>query len=453
VSARFLALAATLLLPVGAADPPWIPFSDAMAELTRSEEFREAFLKRLDQSPAGEFLGPEQIDRLRKILLERDWKSLDAFPGITVAGLERAVKIAGLAAKKQPEKGTLESSAPLGREDDFGIPTGGAPLALNAFLEDLGMGLLWGDRVDPALAAMHADSARLADVLNRLARGAGSYRVKTPWGVAQTPEQIIDFLAASGHDIDVRDGRYFANFGDLIYHGRDVLTPFWMDTLIVVPGTRRSLLVPAGHAQHELWVKGARVNVDIALYFGIDGKAVFRPIDTKDQAWVMGRAAHDYRGSAAREVIRLAGLIVAMYDRIQKKNSQMAFNGYYELGVCNEVSAMIEMKMQGETTLYPLPHDPKWFDGDTEADVLARRLPVDGRGGRGADFRRILGSLPVDDPAKLPLEPLRSDLLAVQSAFDRGELTRRLPPIFFWAGGILLLAALAFFLRWRRKGA
>ena len=117
----------------------------------------------------------------------------------------------------------------------------------------------------------------------------------------------MNALTKAGHDLEVRDSRYFANFGDLIYHGRDVLTPFWIDTGIPVPGTDRPLLVPVSHSQHEFVVRGPVVNADLSFYFGIDGEAVFRPSVTRDQAWVMGKVAHRYRGAEALEVMRLAG--------------------------------------------------------------------------------------------------------------------------------------------------
>jgi hypothetical protein len=128
--------------------------------------------------------------------------------------------------------------------------------------------------------------------------------------------------------------------------------------------------------------------------------------------------------------------------------------------VCNDVNAMIEQHMQGETTLFPLTHDPRYFAGDGEVEQLARVLPVDGRGAR-PDPRRILGSLPVADIAALPLPALRSDLEQVRGAWERGEL------VFVDAWGILewLAVSAAAFLallvtaavfgirRWRRRAA
>lgn len=125
--------------------------------------------------------------------------------------------------------------------------------------------------------------------------------------------------------------------------------------------------------------------------------------------------------------MRLAGAIVATYDAIQAANPGLPFGGYFALGVCNDANALIELAMQGETSLYPLTRDPALFPDDTEVGKLARRLPVDGRPGEPTDVRRVLATLPVDDLAALPLPELRGDLEAVSIAYrastlERGEL-------------------------------
>ena len=238
-----------------------------------------------------------------------------------------------------------------------------------------------------------------------------------------TPSALLDALMTAGHDLEVRDSRYFANFGDLIYHGRDVLTPFWIDTGLPVPGTDRTLLVPVSHSQHEFIVRGPVVNADLSFYFGIDGEAVFRPSVTRDQAWVMGKVAHRYRGAEALEVTRLAGGIVRAYSAIKQRHPDLPFGGYYALGVCNDVNAMIELKMRGETSLFPLTLDPQFFTGGGEVDQLAQRLPLDNGRDAKPEPRRILGSIPVAELSMLPLPSLRKDLEAVGAAWESGTLT------------------------------
>ncbi|MHA7062160.1 hypothetical protein [Azospirillum argentinense] len=430
-----------------------------MSELARNPEFVEALYRRLGRDPkAGGILGPDEIKRLREMILGKDFEGLDRFPGLTVQGMGRSVRLAGAMLSRSsdddlpPDPATAEQTAEQTAkemakemvEEGLGIPAVGTPPAPDAYLRPLGFGLEAGDRVDPALAERYADGLRLAELLNRLslnAPGGGErYRVvlvegQTDGRRLDTPRALMEALARNGHDVEVRDSRYFANFGDLIYHGRDVLTPFWIDTRLPVPGTDRNLLVPVSHSQHELIVRGPVVNADLSFYFGIDGQAVFRPSVTRDQAWVMGRVAHRYRGEEAMEVIRLAGVIVRAYDVIKRRHPELPFGGYYALGVCNDVNAMIELRMRGETTLFPLTLDPQFFTDTGEVGRLAASLPLDSRWRSAADPRRVLGSLPVDDLAALPLPSLREDLEKVRAAWEGGRLPR--PGV----GGITLLGA------------
>ncbi len=48
---------------------------------------------------------------------------------------------------------------------------------------------------------------------------------------------------------------------------------------------------------------------------------------------------------------------------IPRNSPDLPFGGYYALGVCNDVNAMIELHMQGETSLFPLTHDSDLFAG------------------------------------------------------------------------------------------
>ena len=416
-------------------EAPWLPVSQVMAELARNPEFVEALYRRLGRDPkAGGILGPDEIKRLREMILGKNFEELDRFPGLTVQGMGRSVRLAGAMLDRPsdddapPEPAPAEKAIETAAEEGLGIPAVGTPLAPDAYLRPLGFGLETGDRVDPALAEHYADSLRLAELLNRFSLntpdGGGHYRVVLDGRVLDTPRALVEALERSGHDVEVRDSRYFANFGDLIYQGRDVLTPFWIDTRLPVPGTDRNLLVPVSHSQHELVVRGPVVNADLSFYFGIDGQAVFRPSVTRDQAWVMGRVAHRYRGEEAMEAVRLAGVIVRAYDAIKRRHPELPFGGYYALGVCNDVNAMIELRMRGETTLFPLTLDPQFFTDEGEIGRLAESLPLDSRWRAVADPRRILGSLPVEDLAALPLPSLREDLEKVRTAWESGRLPR-----------------------------
>ena len=406
--ALFLAGMLVCRAPLLAEEPPWLPVSKVISELSQNPDFVEALYKRLGHDPkAGGILGPDEIKRLRELILGKNFEALDSFPGMTIPGMGRAVRLAAAAmdhsgdkAVPPPEvaKRAAEAATGAAVEEELGIPAAGEPPAPDAYLRPLGFGLEAGDRIDPVLAVQYADSLRLSEVLNRLSLnspdGGAGYRIVVGGQPVDTPSALMEALTASGHDLEVRDSRYFANFGDLIYHGRDVLTPFWIDTGLQVPGTDRNLLVPVSHSQHEFIVRGPMVNADLQFYFGIDGEAVFHPSVTRDQAWVMGKVAHRYRGAEALEVTRLAGSIVRAYSAIKRHHPDLPFGGYYALGVCNDVNAMIELKMRGETTLFPLTLDPQFFTGGGEVDRLAQRLPLDNGRDAKPEPRRILGRSP-----------------------------------------------------------
>jgi hypothetical protein len=427
---------ATALLGTAAAlaadpEPRFVPFSRVVAELSQKPGFVDALLEKLGRNPsAGGVLGPEQIKKLRELILGKDWEALDHFPTLSVEEMGQAVRTAGRSLAPAPNTAPAEtvSSRPLA-EEPLGIPTGRAA-PKDASLKPLGFGLAMGDELDPVLAPHEPDAQRLADLLNRLARNpvngspGSRLRVTLRGKTAETPAALVALLRDQGHTIEIRDARYFANFGDLKYQGVDVLTPFWVDTGVIVPGEGRKLRVPVSHSQHELSVQGPLVNARLSFYFGIDGKTEFRPIATRDQSWTLGRVARTYRGDQVLEVVRLAGQIIATYDAVQAAHPGLPFGGYFALGVCNDANAMIELAMQGETSLYPLTRDTALFPADTEVGKLAHRLPVDGRSGEPTDVRRVLGTLPVDDLAALPLPALRRDLQAVTAAYRTGALER-----------------------------
>ncbi|HEX7074536.1 MAG TPA: hypothetical protein VF226_10890 [Hyphomicrobiaceae bacterium] len=464
-----------LLIPTveGAEKVRWVRLSAVMSELSNEPGFVDGLLRRLGHDPdAGGILGPDEIKRLREAILGKHWETLDRFPGLTVAGLGRSVRLAGLAQRHLVDRtdtgapnaaGARAAARGVDVVESLGIPAKGPASRPDGLLTPLGFGLAWGDRVDVGRMAHYADSLRLANVLNRLAlnpaegQSAPRYRVSTAADMADSPQALLAALARAGHKVMVLDARYFANFGDLIYKGQDVLTPFWMDTKITIPGTKRSLLVPVGHSQHEIIVRGPTVKADLSFYFGIDGKAEFRPTATRNQSWVLGRIARTYRGEQALEVVRLAGEIVKAYDAVKRAHPDLPFGGYFALGVCNDVNAMIELHMQGETTLFPLTLDSDYFPGEGEVERLARQLPVD-RGGRPPSPSRVFGSLPVVDLAQLPLPELRTDLETVRDAWQRGELNdtgswRIMPWALLLLTGFAVAALIYFRKRYRPRPA
>jgi len=448
---RLALILALLLSPPAAAldeDAPWLRFSEMMRRLSRDPVFVETVIRHLGRGPAASaMLGPADRERLRELIRKRDWDSLDRFPVMTVAGIGRAMTVAKPVAGRHRPSAPPEAvpAAPVDAVEDLGIPTGVQPPQAKGLIRELGHGVESGAVYAPEAARLYPDSRRLAELLNRLAlnpppgRPGPRLQVRLGNRQTQTAEGLIGMLAARGHEVSVRDARYFANFGNLRYLRRDVITPFWIDTRLPLPNRRETLIIPATHSQHELRIRGSQVNADVFFYFGIDGEAAFRAFAVKDQAWILGRAAWTYRGEKALEAVRLAAAIRRTFAAVQREHPGLPFGGYYALGVCNDASAMIEFRLQGRATLYPLTRDPELFPKDDEVGRLARALPNDRSG--LPDLDRVLGSLPSEDLARLPFPGLRADLAALMAQQRRGTPPARNGRA-LWSAAALLAAGL-----------
>jgi hypothetical protein len=438
-----------------------ILLSQMMRELSEKPGFTDTLLAQLNrdgrQGPA--LLTPALFDRLRQLILGKDWQELNRFPGWTMAAITPTVRVVGKVVATGDNKNPIPpAGAPTGNPPST-PPMGGladhidlGPFALNRAetvsldqpstlagfateraITEIGAGVTRGDGPNPALAPLHAESERLAYVLNRLSlNGLGDTATATAkisgekgGHSATTPQALISALAETGHTVVVSDARYFANFGHFHFNGQEVMMPFWIDSQIRVPGTRRSLLVPVSHAEYQWHIRGPKINADVSFYFGIDGKAQFRTMDTLDQAWVLGRHAHEYRDADALEVTRLVGLIVVAYAHQHIRRPDLPFGGYFTLGVCQDSVAAIEKKMTGRATLFPNTADAALFDDprDGEINALIHAIPKD-RNGVAPEPERVFGSLPTYDFNAITIPGLGNDLNTVNDAWQWGELNR-----------------------------
>ena len=465
-----------------------ILLSQMMRQLSAQPGFTDKLLNEMggkDGKNGPALLTPKLFDELRKRILGADWQGLDRFPGWTMRAINPTVRVAGhFAGKDQAleDASAVHPGAPLSAAQakqylDLGPyaldkaetvsldePSTFPPFTIDGIVTTLGAGVTRGDGPND-LAPEHAESQRLADVLDRLAanklEGAQPFTVATGDHSSTTPEQLLSALADEGYTITVNDARYFANFAHLHYNGEDVMAPFWIDSQIIVPHSGgRHLLVPASHAEYEWHIhpsnsSAPHINADISYYFGIDGKAEWRTMDTLDQSWVLKRNAHEYAGAQAVEVTRLAGLMTVAYLHLHAAHPTLPFNGYYALGVCQDGVSAIERKLTGKVTLFPNTADAALFSDprDAEINALIAAIPKD-RNGAPPGPARIFGSLPVapgPDPATafnaVTIPGLADDLNLTYVAWRNGDLSHSNSRVFYVALGIGLLIALYMILR------
>jgi hypothetical protein len=390
IALSFLALC--LLVAVGLAaqktDSSPELFSTVMQRVSAQPEFRERVLEGIREIPkVGEFLSPDLVDRLRVLILGKEWQRVDHFPALTVAALNKsvgaAVRLAGnTATPLRPPEMLDTAEYPLGQAEiiDLDHPATAPTYASDPARarRDIGFNLTMGDGPDPALAPMHAESRQLAAVLNRLAMNAAGQPQATATldGKRFTDgSALIHELAENGHQVSITDDVFFANFGHLHDNGREVMMPFWIDTQIAVPASRRSLLLPVSHSEQELHIRGPKWNAEVSFYYGIDGKAQFRTMDSLNQSWVMHRVLFSYGDTKQQsQVLQLLSAAVRVYYHVRMRHPEVPFGGYYRLGVCQDVSAAVESELQGKTILFPITHDPVYFPQSESADPRDREF-------------------------------------------------------------------------------
>lgn len=367
-------------------------------------------------------LSEESRALLRALFAARDYAGLDRQPRTTLPALKLALDV--LAGRRGPPPPAEARTLAATRREDLGIPTGAAPPPAESLLRDLGVGLLYGDRIDPDKALRFRDSERLAALLDALSLNPpgrpAALEVRVGGASAATPEDLVRALERIGHRIGVRDERFAANFGDLERDGRAVATPLWVETGRTSPDGS-PLAIPVPHAQVSVHVRGPTVNADATLYNSLDipgeggGGTRFRADLTRDAPWVGGRIAHVYDGDRAVEAVRWMGrLRRAAQDKLVAH--RLPLDGYYAIGVCTLAPAVVEQALTGRTTLWPLTHDPALFAGDDPLEALVRVLPVDGRGGPPPDDERLLGSIPWSEPGRIPFPELAAAIAHLSAA-------------------------------------
>ncbi len=268
-----------------------------------------------------------------------------------------------------------------------------------------------------------SQSQGMARVLSAL--GANNGSVVTFLGrEARTPRELMAALIAEGHSVEVRNERTYANFIALVYQGRDVIWPVWLDTGEEVGG--HPLMVPTGHSHHAWRIEGPNVNARVMFYLGISGAAFFAQVGMRP-AWC-GEIVTDGGHTGQGEVDHVLATFDAATSYLQRIRTErgtvaagMPADGYGYLGVCNDSNAVLEYVTRGTITAFPLLRAADLDDAEQLGDGLdevLRTLPHDGDAAPARDdlLNRVLLMTPHDlDSPDMPDQMLAAQLQAVQS--------------------------------------
>lgn len=344
---------------------------------------------------------PERRAELKEALRNADASVLDAFPTLSPAKLAEAA--AFYASQKGPN---AEPQRPAVLT--FALPGAPAAPAAGQYLRPLGHGLHYGDESLAVAGTVWGDAKAVSAALNQLGAGLPIDDAGVRYG---SLAGWLGALLAAGHTLEVRDTRLYANFGDLRYDAgagrRDVATPTWADTGVVLPSGRK-LVVPITHSELDISIRGPRVNVELSWFFGVDGIAAFRPYDTQDQSWVGGRAVARWTGAAAARLLDKAGDVGRALD-VMAKAASLPMGGYGPLGGCNDANAFVT-----GVAPYGMLRDPRRFAGGGPLDAVSNALPYDVV--NPSDARRVWESRAFEDPADIPLPELRAAMLELKAS-------------------------------------
>jgi hypothetical protein len=393
--------------PRRAAAPAPMRLSELRDEMLRDPRALDDLLDILvaQAGPMGRRMDtPEQRQELKDLLRGADAAAVDAFPTVTAARLAEAA--AFYAQQKGPNPVPQRPAL-------LTLSLTGTPAAPSAgqFLRPLGHGLHYGDESLAVPGAAYGDSVAVAAALEQL---AALQMIEDAGRRHGTVAGWLGSLLASGHTLEVRDRRMYANFGDLRFDQggvrRDVATPTLVDTGVTLAGGRR-LVVPVTHSELDISVRGPRVNAELSWFFGVDGLAAFRAYATQDQSWVGGRTVRTWRGiDAARILDRAAD--VAQQLEAKARALGLPMGGYGPLGSCNDVHGFVTGGAP-----FGMVRDPRRYAGADPLDRLSAALPFDVTG--PVDPVRVWESRAFEDVNDIPLPELRATMLALKAQLGR----------------------------------
>ncbi len=218
---------------------------------------------------------------------------------------------------------------------------------------------------------MMAQNLALSSVMTALAEQKG-YELSFPFEgnermkVTQLNE-FLELLWATGHHIELRDERTFANFLSYARGEKYIRWPVWFKTQIQSM-SGDELLLPAPHSQFVWQVTGPVVNARVNFFLGISGVGFFPKFDEERPQWT--GLAHRFQifdnSPQNRAIIKKATRYAELYLRRIRKEAQLyakdyPSDGYAYVGICNDSSAVIESAISSEVSFFPLFRSPQLF--------------------------------------------------------------------------------------------
>lgn len=339
--------------------------------------------------------------QLDAILADPDLAGLERFPTIPLSQI----------ATLRPLLGGLEAEPPKPDEVVRGellsllgacAPDRALPAEVDARLPGVRYGQFPSTQLSPC---QFAHAGKLAQVLTSLAADNGS-EVTFKGTTIRTPRELFAALLDTGHTIQVRNERMYANFLSMIVGDRDLIWPVWLDTGIELSNGER-FVIPVGHSHHAWRISGPNVNTRVMFYLGVSGTAFFGQTDQRP-AWSGMIAKTDT--TSRTDVLATVEAATTYLRRNRVERTTVAAgkpaDGYGYVGVCNDSNATIELATKGTITTFPLlraaelDQVPDLGDG---LDATVKALPNDGDGlGDVVDaLRRAVAMQPFPDNSPL----------------------------------------------------
>lgn len=382
-------------------------------------EYAKAELASLVHDPA---VAGQLAAQLDAILADPDLKGLDRFPTFSLAQIATVRPALGLITAEPPTADAVISGE-LSQLLGGCTPDRSLPAEIDPRLPGVRYGQFPSATLSPCQFA-HAKG--LAQVLTSLATNNGStvtFRGKT----VRSPRELFSALVESGHTVQVRNERMYANFLSAIVGDKDLVWPVWLDTGIRL-SNGESLTIPMGHSHHAWRISGPIVNTRVMFYLGISGTGFFAQTDARP-AWSGTVTSTDVTvGSATgADYDYLLATLDAATKYLQRNRIEratvaegMPADGYGYVGVCNDSNAALEHATKGTITAFPLLRAAA-LDGAPDLndglDATVKALPNDGDG--LADPRDALRRAMAMQPGTAALFDAR---LEAQLRAARGDL-------------------------------